>query len=92
MIKSLEALERIIKERPDYFSTLYDLDMWKEDIATIENALLLLEQIKKHVNYFEIHKRVYDSPNHKKGTWFAIFNCKLEEPYCFKLKEFLKHG
>ena len=45
--KGLEALKNIKKERPTYFSTLYDLDMWKEDIEVIEKELKVLDIIIK---------------------------------------------
>lgn len=49
---SREALENIKRERPTYFSTLYDLDMWKEDIKIIEKDLEVLELIKKEFGGF----------------------------------------
>ena len=40
MNKELEALKNIKREAgTPYFSTLYDIDMWHEDFATVENAL-----------------------------------------------------
>ena len=40
MSKGLEALERIKREAGiPYFSTLYDIDMWREDFKTVETAL-----------------------------------------------------
>ena len=37
MTKGLEALKNIKREAgTPYFSTLYDIDMWKEDFATVE--------------------------------------------------------
>lgn len=44
----LKALENIKREAgTPYFSTLYDIDMWREDFATIENTLKALEIIKE---------------------------------------------
>ena len=43
----LQALENIRKEAGiPYFSTLYDIDMWREDFKTVEDALKALEIIK----------------------------------------------
>lgn len=43
--KALEALKRIKREAGiPYFSSLYDIDMWKEDFETIEKALKNKEQ------------------------------------------------
>jgi len=52
MSKGLEALENIKREAgTPYFSILYDIDMWREDFATIEKELKALEIIKeKNVN------------------------------------------
>ena len=50
--KGLKALENIKREAGfPYFSTLYDIDMWREDFKTVETALKALEIIKiKNVN------------------------------------------
>ena len=55
MSKSLEALENIKREAgTPYFSTLYDIDMWREDFETVEKALKVLEIIKdKHLITFQ---------------------------------------
>lgn len=46
--KSLEALENIKREAgTPYFSTLYDIDMWREDFAIVEKELKALDIIKK---------------------------------------------
>lgn len=46
MSKELEALKNIKREAGvPYFSTLYDIDMWREDFATVEAALKALEII-----------------------------------------------
>lgn len=48
MSKELEALKSIKREAGvPYFSTLYDIDMWREDFATVETALKALEVIKE---------------------------------------------
>ena len=48
MNKGLEALKNIKKEAGTfYFSTLYDIDMWHEDFATIETELKRLEELEK---------------------------------------------
>ncbi len=46
-MNSLEALRNIKREKPTFFSTLYDSDMWDEDIETIEKSLKALEIMKK---------------------------------------------
>ncbi len=46
-MKGLEALENIKREAGiPYFSTLYDIDMWREDFATVEKELKAFEIIK----------------------------------------------
>ena len=53
MSKGLEALKNIKREAgTPYFSTLYDIDMWKEDLTTIEKELKALEIIS---NYAKIY-------------------------------------
>ena len=48
MTKGLAALENIKREAgTPYFSTLYDIDDWKEDFKIIEKELKALEIIKK---------------------------------------------
>ena len=43
----LEALKNIKREAgTPYFSTLYDIDMWREDFATVEKELKVLDIIK----------------------------------------------
>lgn len=58
MSKELEALESIRREAGiPYFSTLYDIDMWREDFKTVETALKALEIIKEKIldiNYFKV--------------------------------------
>ena len=50
MSKELEALENIKREAGiPYFSTLYDIDDWKEDLDIIEKSLKALEIIKERV-------------------------------------------
>lgn len=54
MIKGLEALKNIKREAgTPYFSTLYDIDMWREDFGIIEKELKALEIILNHklLNY-----------------------------------------
>lgn len=52
MSKELEALERIKREAGiPYFSSLYDIDMWREDFKTIETALKENEELK--ISYLE---------------------------------------
>lgn len=47
MNKCLKALENIKREAGiPYFSTLYDIDMWREDFATIEKGLKKLEELE----------------------------------------------
>ena len=48
MSKELEALKRIKREAGiPYFSTLYDIDMWREDFKIIEDSLKILEYLKE---------------------------------------------
>lgn len=47
-----EALRNIKREKPTFFSTLYDSDMWEEDIGTIEKELKALEIIKRDLDAF----------------------------------------
>lgn len=55
MSKGLEALKNIKREKPTFFSAIYDGDMWKEDVEAIEKGLKALEIIKKKgINIFEI--------------------------------------
>lgn len=52
MSKELEALENIKREAgTPYFSTLYDIDDWREDFQIVETALKALEIIKKIIKY-----------------------------------------
>lgn len=46
-MNALEALRNIKREKPTFFSTLYDSDMWDEDIETIEKSLKALEIIER---------------------------------------------
>lgn len=51
MSKGLEALKNIKSEAgTPYFSTLYDIDMWREDFAIVENELKALEIIRKYIS------------------------------------------
>ena len=50
MSKGLKALENIRREAGmPYFSTLYDIDMWREDFGIVENELKALEILMKKV-------------------------------------------
>lgn len=54
MSKELEALERIKREAGiPYFSSLYDIDMQKEDFETIETALKRLENYEKNEDFYK---------------------------------------
>lgn len=47
---SLEALENIKREAgTPYFSSLYDIDDWKQDFATVRKTLMAFEILKKHL-------------------------------------------
>lgn len=60
MSKELEALERIKREAGiPHFSSLYDIDMWKEDFATVETTLKKQEQDQEK-QAFEIIKNRFD--------------------------------
>lgn len=49
-MESLKALENIRREAGfPYFSTLYDIDMWREDFAIVEKHLKALEILMKKV-------------------------------------------
>lgn len=56
MSKALKSLENIKREAGiPYFSTLYDIDMWREDFKTVETALKAIEIIKdKEPSIFRI--------------------------------------
>lgn len=57
MSKELEALFRIKREAGiPYFSSLYDIDMWKEDFKIIEKSLETLKRIRKLP--YEMHNNV----------------------------------
>ena len=46
MTKGQESLENIKREAgTPYFSTLYDIDMWREDFATVEKELQKPQQL-----------------------------------------------
>lgn len=47
MSKCLDALANIKREKPTFFSAIYDGGMWEEDVETIEKELKALEIIKK---------------------------------------------
>jgi len=47
--EELKALANIKREAGiPYFSTLYDIDMWRKDFATLENAIIELE-VKREI-------------------------------------------
>ena len=46
MSKGLEALRNIKREKPTFFSAIYDGDMWEEDTETIEKELKDYERYK----------------------------------------------
>ena len=47
-MKGLEALKNVKREAgTPYFSTLYDIDMWREDLGIIEKELKVLKSIIK---------------------------------------------
>ena len=51
----MKAFENIKREAGiPYFSTLYDIDMWREDLQTVENALHRLEKFETPVNKKDI--------------------------------------
>lgn len=78
MSKELKALENIKREAGiPYFSTLYDIDMWREDFKTVETALKALEVIKK-------------LPEEEKQVLLnAIYTCTKNEDEYNLLKEIL---
>lgn len=57
MIKSLEAFNNILAEGDfRYFSSLYDRDMFKEDVIAVKKALEVLEIISKAYGDYANHK------------------------------------
>lgn len=52
MSKGLEALKNIKREKPTFFSAIYDGDMWEEDIETIEKELKELEERREMMKRF----------------------------------------
>ena len=55
MNKGLEALRNINREKPTFFSAIYDGDMWEEDIEIIENELISLETAKEILRILRKH-------------------------------------
>ena len=54
MSKGLESLKNIKREAgTPYFSTLYDIDMCREDFSIVEKELIALEIIKKRECLFK---------------------------------------
>ena len=85
MSKGLEALKNIRREAGfPYFSTLYDIDMWREDFATVEKELKALEIIKEKlvdVNW------LYGCEELEDYNWCN--NCELTQEEFDLLKEVL---
>ena len=80
MNKELEALENIKREAGlPYFSSLYDIDMWREDFKTVETALKILEYLKELC--------LDGKDQYGKGSWGWVEFDLEEHP---KLKEWLK--
>ena len=87
-MKGLEALKNIKREAgTPYFSTLYDIDMWREDFAIVEKELKALEIIKsKKVNVI-IFQGCNDLKEYNK---YLIKWKRLTEEEFILLKEVLK--
>ena len=50
MKEPLKAYENIKREAgTPYFSTLYDIDMWREDLSIVEQALQDFQWLKAHI-------------------------------------------
>lgn len=80
MNKELEAFKNIRREAGiPYFSTLYDIDMWKDDLSIVENALKGKE---KQDEIFRIIKE-------KRVNFTALYSSKKLETYnwCMTPKE-----
>ena len=90
MTKGLKALENIKRERPQYFSTLYDLDMWKEDIGTIEKELKAFSIIKEKQVDIELFNRCKSFREYNYEVAFSLVNRGLIEEEFKLLKEVLK--
>lgn len=94
---SKKALERIKREvGTPYFSTLYDIDMWREDFKTVEKDLELLELIKeKAVNVarlnYAIHKEEEGLEYYNSFAIIEGFDELTKEEYKL-LKEWLENG
>ena len=90
MSKELEALKRIRREAgTPYFSSLYDIDMWREDFRTIEKNLKALEIIKnKHT---DIHSLIISKTLGQYNNFYVGLSIQLltQEEYDL-LKEVLK--
>lgn len=86
-------------EHKPYFSTLYDLDMWKEDKRNIEKDLEVLEILKgKKVNIPYLHS-LFEQEDDETIVWYYNLGLEKEEPRMkkitiddfYKIKEWLEN-
>lgn len=86
MTKAQEALKNIREEAgTPYFSSLYDIDMWREDFATVEKELKAVEIIKKKkvdINELFILWR------YRKGEELKIYNGCRQVKYKLNQEEY----
>ena len=93
MTKELTALENIKRESGTlYFSTLYDIDMWREDFKTVETALKALEIIKKEL-CLSVKSGLGEDGNIERYLVFAnLMMKKIDQEEFDLLKEVLESG
>ena len=71
-MRSKEALENIKREAgTPYYSTLYDIDDWREDFKIIEKDLDRLEKLEmENKNFRKVLKNIYDICTFKDGKYY----------------------
>jgi hypothetical protein len=76
MSKGLKALANIRREAgTPYFSTLYDIDMWREDFATIEKELKDKDKYFKAVDFLLENGLVDIGYDEEEGSYYINLNC-----------------
>lgn len=94
MIEELEAFNRIKREAGiPYFSSLYDIDMWREDLKTVETVLKAFEIIKTNlfIDFRDDIKAILFKQYKDQECDYTIIFCDTQEKYDL-LKEVTKRG
>ena len=88
--EGLEVLKRVLREAQDYpyFSTLYDMDQWKQDVAFLQNMIKANDILRIIFNAPSIINQLFELGELGKDATQRYFWGTISDADVKKVKEF----